>query len=94
MDIDKLTLECFMGKKNYHKYLAQQNDNNDDLQFCKLVETYKDELNDKINDMLNDKYITSIPNKNKLQAYKNFIRELIYEIESQKDDTIPLSFDN
>lgn len=94
MDINKLTLECFMGKKNYHKYLAQQNDNNDDLQFCKLVETYKDELNDKINGMLNDKYITSIPNKNKLQAYKNFIRELIYEIESQKDDTISLSFDN
>ena len=42
MDINKLTLECFMGKKNYMKYLAKNNSDQHITTLYENIETHKE----------------------------------------------------
>ena len=85
MDINKLTLESFMGKKNYMKYLAKNNSDQHITTLYENIETHKEKLRIKFLDMLNNPMSA---NTKKKDAFESLVFHFLQEIEEEEDTLI------
>jgi hypothetical protein len=83
-DVDKITLECFVNKQTYQKYLAKINpqDYLKQQEMKREIETHREELMQRFQNYLDGKEFETSSIKN---AFSEFTKECVLLIERESE---------
>ena len=88
-EMNQLTLECLVNKHQYQKYLAKTNPLlfEEQLRFSWKVKRYNKEIIDMVIQCLDDYSPSNIQKTQIQQSFQDFLKECIYQIESNRHQT-------